>query len=122
MTLLKFEYFTDILEFQAGSEYPTVQPYEMLQVVDRTSGGKLQVEDLGITIKTITLNFNLMKKVDYDALVNWFLNIANGAANEFQLTDEYGEVFQVRFQESTFGFSEVFLNTFSGTLTMEVTG
>lgn len=118
-TLLKFYLAPDTLQFEYGSDYPTTRKHEVLQVSDRSAGGKLQTETLGVNIKTRTLNFTLMPKVDYDALIDWFLDVVNAGEKEFEFTDEYGETGTVVFVDTILEFPENSLNQYSGSFTLE---
>jgi hypothetical protein len=119
-TLMKFEKDANILQFEAGGDYPARRPVELLQVQDRTAAGTLQVETLGITIKRRTIVFNLMTETDYNALLDWFLNIVNGGAEVFDFTDEYGTLFEdVRITDNIIDFPETSYKRYSGELNLE---
>lgn len=120
MTLLKFEYPGNTILFELGSEYPAKQPIEKYQVADRTAGGSLTSEDLGVTVRTKPLIFRFMSQENYDQLVNWFDVVVNGAENTFTLTDEYGNVEQVKIVDSVLDFEETSYQQWSGTLNLEV--
>ena len=120
-TLLKFFLAPDTLQFEFGADYPAQRRHEVLQVSDRAAGGKLHTETLGINIKTRTLNFNLMPKTDYDALIDWFLNVVNAGEKDFEFTDEYGEVGTVIFLDTILDFPEDSLQRYSGSFTLEYT-
>ena len=118
-TLMKFNYLGNIYQFENGGSYPAGYRHEKLQVKDRVASGILQVEDLGITIQSRTIVFNLMSRNDYNALVNWFLNTVNGAAATFIFTDEYGVSKNVKIQNDILDFNEDAFNLFSGSITLE---
>lgn len=118
-TLMKFVYGGNTLQFEAGGDYPAGRRTELLQVQDRTAAGILQVEDLGITIASRTIQFNLMSKVDYDALVDWFVNIVNGGSETFEFTDEYGIVRDAIITNTILDFEETNFNLYSGQLVLE---
>ncbi len=118
-TLMKFEYEGNVLQFEDGAEYPATRRTELMQIQDRTAAGTLQVEDLGITLNSRVLVFTLMSKTDYDALIDWFLNIVNGASKVFEFTDEYGITRNAIILDSILEFNEVSLNRYSGQFTVE---
>lgn len=118
-TLMKFVYEGNTLQFEDGAEYPATRRAELMQVQDRTAAGTLQVEDLGIAINSRVLYFTLMTKNDYDALIDWYLNIVNGASKVFEFTDEYGIVRNAIIIDSFLEFNEVSLNRYSGQFTVE---
>lgn len=120
MTLLKFYLAPHTLQFTTGSEYPADFKDGIIQVIDRTAGGTLKVEGYGVRVEQKTLVFSLLPAADYHALVDWFYNIAEGAMNKFEMTDEYGVVKIVRIVSPELVFKEVFLNTYSGSVQIEV--
>ena len=119
MTLLKFEYNGDVLEFIDGSDYPAKSTTELFQVQDRTAAGTVQIENLGITTGTRTLNFTLMTTSDYNMLMDWFLYTVNGGEKEFNFTDEYGITKPVRFISDKMEFTETYHNRHSGRVILE---
>lgn len=118
-TSMKFVLGLDTLEFEEGASYPAPRPIEKTQIIDRTAGGSLQVEDLGITLRRRVLNFEDMIKSDYDALRDWFDNVVNGSEKVFAFTDERDFTGDVRFIENVFDFQEDDFELFSGSLTVE---
>lgn len=118
-TLMKFEKGASTLQFLAGGSYPAQRQHELLQVQDRTAGGAMQVETLGISLQRRIITFNLMHKTDYDALINWFLNVVNGGELTFDFTDEYGDTGEVRILTSVLDFAETSLERYSGSITVE---
>lgn len=118
-SLMKFQYSSYTLEFLAGGDYPAPKRISLLQVQDRTAGGTLQIETLGVTVKQRTIVFTLMSKVDYDALENWFLQVVVGGSNTFQFTDEHGITTNVKIVDTELNFSEIAFELFSGSITLE---
>lgn len=118
-TLMLFELAPHSLIFEAGGDYPAQRSNRVFQVQDRSAGGKIHVENLGVKNKTRIINFNLMPKADYDSLVNWFLNVVNAGEKDFNFTDEYGETGIVKIMESEIHFSETSLHRYSGFITLE---
>lgn len=118
-TLMKFESGSDVLEFEAGADYPASRPIELFQVQDRTAAGVLQVESLGISVSSRSLIFNLMSLADYEALINWFVNIVNGGEKDFTFTDERGLAGSVKITDNIINFPETDFELFSGVLNLE---
>jgi hypothetical protein len=118
-TLMKFQSGALILQFEAAGDYPAVRRNEVIQVTDRNAAGALQVETLGIKIKSRVINFTMMPKADYIALVEWFLDVANASANTFDFTDEYGDVGTVRFTSPILNFPETSFELYEGSITLE---
>ncbi len=120
MTLLKFELSPHVLQFTCGSEYPSSSKEELVQVHDRSASGGLKVEGYGVKIRQRTLVFEHMPRADYDALVDWYYNISQGALLEFEYTDEMGATNTVKIITGSMSFSEVYLDTWSGALELEL--
>ena len=118
-TLMNFKQGTNELFFEAGGDYPASRPVELFQVQDRTAAGILQVEDLGVQTRRRVITFNLMSKADYDALLDWFLNIANGGMIDFEFTDEKGFTGTVKITDQIIDFIETSYESYSGTLNVE---
>ncbi len=118
-TLMKFYLDPHTLQFEAGGDYPATRTNRIFQVQDRTAAGTVQVETLGVTVRSRRIVFNLMSKTDYLALVDWFLNVANGGENVFEFTDEYGYVGDVRIMDSMLDFAETSLERYAGTINLE---
>lgn len=118
-TLLKFKRGSTVLQFENGSSYPSKSKIELLQVRDRTAGGDLQVEDLGVKIASTVLIFHKMPKIDYDGLVNFFINVVNGSEFSFEFTDEYGITKQAFFIDAVIDYEEVNFGQFSGSTKLE---
>lgn len=119
MTLLRFDLAPYSLQFERGSSYPTEYKDEVVQAQDRSAGGELKVENHGVLIKQITLQFVKMSRADYEALVNWFTNVSVGAMRAFQVTDEYGETYQAKIISRSIKFPEIQLNKFTGSIQVE---
>lgn len=116
---MQFKYGATELNFSQGASYPAERPFELTQVIDRTAAGTLQVEDLGVDIERRVLSWELMPKADYDALLDWFVNVAQGAKNVFSFTDEYGRVGDVRIISPIFDFRETSWERYRGELILE---
>jgi len=120
MTLLKFMYGAHTLQFTHGSEYPSQNNNKIVQVKDRSAGGSLKVETLGINIRSLSLVFEHLPADDYHALVNWYYNISVGAMVSFQMVDEYGELLTVKIVSDEIAFEETYLGTWVGVVDLEV--
>ncbi len=108
------------LQFSRGLLYPLSKPHEKLQVTDRTAAGTLQVEDLGIDIRSRRLSFKGLPQVDYDALINFYDQVCMGALNTFTYHDEDGNSMTVMMLTNPLNFQETFHQQFSGELLLEV--
>ena len=85
------------LDFTVPASYPYSQKRKKVQVLDRTAAGIHQVETFFVDTNTLTINFSDMPDADYQALLNWFVNVVNGMEKEFRMTDDLGDVRMVRF-------------------------
>jgi hypothetical protein len=120
MAAPKFVLGANELQFSRGIRYPVEKPHEKLQAMDRTAGGGLQVEELGIDIRTRRLIFKNLPQVDYDALCTWYDTIADGSLNTFTYYDEDGVSMTVRMLTNPLNFAETYYQRFSGELLLEV--
>lgn len=119
MTLMRFDSGAVSLQFQVGGSYPSSGPVQILGVQDRTAAGTFQYERLGLSFARRAIRFQFMPTADYEALVNWFLNVAQGGANSFTFTDEYGAQGEVVITDTGLNFQEDYLGRWSGTLNLE---
>lgn len=120
MAVPKFVLGESQLQFSRGLRYPVEKPNEKVQALDRTGAGSLQVESLGLGIRTRILRFRNLPQADYEALDAWFDDIANGAANSFTYIDEDGVSMTVRIITPKLNFAETALERFSGELLLEL--
>lgn len=118
-TLMQFKLNALELNFEAGGDYPASRPVELFQVQDRTAAGILQIEDLGVQVRRRSINFNLMSQADYDALLDWFLNVVNGGMETFEFTDEKGFAGDVKITDQIIDFTETSFERYSGSLNVE---
>lgn len=110
------------LQFTRGIRYPVSRPVEKMQVIDRTGGGSLQVEELGVTIRTFPIVFRNLPLADYQNLKTWHETICNGAANPFTYYDEEGNAHTVRMLTTKIDFPETSYHRFAGELLLEAVG
>lgn len=122
MPAIRFVLGDNSLTFSRGIQYPVAKPVEKTQVIDRTGGGTLQVEDLGVTIRQFPIVFRSLPLADYEALIIWHNQIANGAANTFTYYDEDGVANQVKLLTPRLDFQQTSYQRFGGELLLEVVG
>jgi len=120
MAYPKFELGASELQFSRGLLYPVVKPHAKVQATDRTAGGTLQVEDLGVDIHTRQLTFKSLPQADFDALRTWYDSICDGARNTFTYYDEDGNDYTVRMLTNPLDLEETYHQRFSGKLLLEV--
>jgi len=107
------------LDFEDNAQYPATRELEKMQAVERGAEGTVHVETFGIRKQRRTLVFELMQQTDYDAFMNWFDNIADGAKNTFDFEDEKGNIGEVRFISTTLTMDETDFNSYSGKVVLE---
>ena len=108
------------LEFGRGLLYPVEKPQRLTQVVERTAGGSLQVENLGVTINTRVLRLRGLSAAVFTALRTWHSATAQGAVNTFTYVDEDGSSNTVRWLDDTLNAPEYFNNRFSVEILLEI--
>lgn len=119
MAKVKFELGSTLVEFEVSISYPARRPLRKSQVLDRTAAGTLRVESYGVTVRTFPLRFFKITETDYDNLVDFFDNKANGALNSFTYYDEKGVTHTVRFINDDLDLNQVDINQYSGTVELE---
>ena len=82
--------------------YGLDRPQQKVQVLDRTAGGALQVEELGVTIYTRVLPMRRLTDAEAALFRTWHDTVANGAVNTFTLIDEDSTSHTVRWIDDTF--------------------
>lgn len=122
MAAIRFVLNDQTLTLSHCLAYPLNRPLEKIQVVDRSAAGTLEVENLGPDINTRPLVFIGLPMEDYNGLVNWFDNIANGAENQFTYYDEEGNSLSVVIVSPAIDFPQTAHQSYSGELLLEVVG
>ena len=120
MAAIKFELGGVALQFSKGIQYPVQKPVEKSQVIDRTAGGDLQVEELGVTIRQLPVEFKGLPLEDYTALMHWHEHVCNGAEKEFTYFDEEGDPHTVKMLTTKIDFRQVSYHRYSGGLILEI--
>lgn len=122
MPAIRFVLGANSLTFSRGIQYPVAKPVEKMQVMDRTAAGSLQVEELGVTIRSFPIVFKSLPLADYEALRTWHDTIANGAQNNFTYYNEAGLAYTVKLLTLNLNFLETSYQRFGGELQLEVVG
>lgn len=121
MSVPYFELAANKLYFPRGVQLPGNEPKRKIQATDRTAGGTLQVENLGVTTNQILLALNVVDKLPtYRDLKNWFDNISDGAANSFSYVDTDAISHNVRWLDDVLNFSEFEPGYMQGQILLEV--
>lgn len=117
--MMRFYTGIEQLIFEDNCQFPIINKIEKIQSTERSAAGTLHVESFAIKIKSRELNFDLMSRADYDALKDWFDNIADGSKNSFYFVDEEENTNEVRITSKNFDFQEDSYQRYSGKLTLE---
>lgn len=82
--------------------YGLDRPQTKVQVMDRTAGGELQVEELGVTIRQRVLPMSRLTDAEAALFRTWHDTVANGAVNTFTFIDEDSTSHTARWVDDTF--------------------
>jgi len=96
------------------------RPQRRVQVMDRTAGGTLQVEDLGITIKTRVLPMRKLTDTEIAALRTWHETNLTGAYETFTFVDEDETSHTARWIDDTLSAPETREGRHDATVTLEI--
>lgn len=94
------------ISFGASLLLPISRPQTVMQITDRTAGGTIKVENLGITISRRRLSLTGISSAVYDSLLAWHSGVSYGAKETFTYTDENGNSYTVRWTNDTFDGTE----------------
>ena len=108
------------LEFGRSVLVPVRRPQRVIQAVDRTAGGTLQVENLGITVNERILRINNLTQAVINSLKTWHSTVAQGARNTFTYVDENGTSHTVQWLDDTLDAPEGWNNKFSVEIRLEI--
>lgn len=115
-------FYTDFNQyvFENPAQYPKTEPYELQQIRERSAGGTLHVETFAGPLRNRVLSFSAMSEVDYQGLLDWYVNKVNGMAEEFTFEDEFNKAFKVRFTDRTINFKQIRFNRWQGNINLEI--
>ena len=117
---MEFYLDPDTVTLDDPAQYPSSQDTMLVQARERSASGISQVEDFVVQVGTWTYAFKDMSDADYVLLMDWFINKAEGMLNQFQLTDDLGNVNIVRFTTPRLNFITNFLDLWDGKFTVEI--
>lgn len=103
-----------VLTLNSGVSYPIEEQKEYLQAVGYSAGGQIYVSTKGIARASFPLSFRKLAGADYEALVDWFDNVSQGALNPFRLLDGQGRGPQVRLLSNPLDLKEEKEGLYSG--------
>jgi len=108
----------DVVEI-GMAQYPLNRKSELVQVRERSASGVTYTEDFSIQIGAVTYNFSDMSADYYIALMEFFVNSAEGMLHEFKIVDDRGAESTVKFTTPTLAFNETFMDLWEGSFTVE---
>ena len=97
---MKFILGVNTIEFSIPATYPYGRSTELVQVKDKTASGVVHVEDFSVVTNELKVSFKDLPEADYLALLDWHVNIAQGMLYPFDMTDDLGDTYHVRFLSS----------------------
>lgn len=110
---------TLIVELDDPAQYPFSPTTELVQARDKSASGITHVESFDVQTDTDTYNFDDMSNEDYQRVMDWFVNTANGMMNEFNLTNDLSVTKTVRFTTSRINFTQNDFGLWRGSFTVE---
>lgn len=108
-----------VVALSAPSQYPHKEVTELIQGKERSASGITHVESFEVRTGMLTYTFADMSTSDYQLLMGFFINTAEGMLHEFALTDDLGIVRTVRFTSPTLNFSNSSFQLWAGSFTVE---
>lgn len=100
--------------------YGLDRPQTKIQVRDRTAGGELQVEDLGVTIHERVLPMSRLTDTEIANFRTWHDTVADGAVNTFTFIDEDSTSHTVRWVDDTLSAPKSSYNRQATSITLEI--
>jgi len=116
---VKFEIGSTIVILDSPAQYPLQPSYSKVQAKDKSASGITHVESFQVQTNNHIFTFADMSQDDYQRLLNFFLNDADGMLNEFYLTDDLDEVRFVRFDSPKISFSQNSIGLWNGSFSVE---
>ena len=114
-----FQLDTYIVELEAPAQYPYEPSTELIQAKDKSASGITHVESFEVQTDTDIYSFKDTSDGDYQKIMAWFINTANGMMNEFSLTNDHGVTKTVRFTTARIKFTQNSFGLWNGSFTVE---
>jgi len=88
-----------IQEFETSipASFPYSKRSKRIQVKDKSASGISYVEDFSVEENVLSIQFSDLPNLDYVGLLNWHVNIAEGMLYKFDMIDDLGDLYHVRF-------------------------
>ena len=90
------------------------------QVVSRTQGGTVKVQDQGVDTYEAVLDWADLSASEKSALQSFFHTTVDGAANTWDYTDEDSTAFTARFLDVTLEFTKIAKGVYSVSIRLEL--
>ncbi len=116
---MRFESGSTYFQFEDPAQYPHSPTTTLSQAKDGSSSGVQHVESFLIQTDTWTYSFEDMSDNDYNGLLDWFVNVADGMMNEFTLINDLGVTTVVRFTVDELKFRSNYLGLWEGSFPVE---
>jgi hypothetical protein len=94
---MKFVMGVREFETSVPASFPYHKNTKQIQVRDKSASGISYVEDFSVEEKGLSVLFENLPNADYVGLLDWHVNIAEGMLYEFDMVDDLGESYHVRF-------------------------
>jgi hypothetical protein len=114
-----FELGSLLVELEAPAQYPHDAGTTLIQARDTSASGVPHIESFEVQTDKSTYVFVDMSQSDYVAVLEWFVNTAEGMLNSFDLTDDLGVTTEVRFTSPEIRFKKNSYGLWSGSFTVE---
>jgi hypothetical protein len=115
-----FRLGVDSLDIRTPISYPYPQRKEIVQAKERSASGITHIESFDVTTTTRSYSYEDLPTDEFQALVNWFENVANGMENVFEVTDDLGEQFDARFTSPILDFNLTGHDLWGGSFALEI--
>ncbi len=116
---MRFELGATYFQFEDPAQYPYSPATKLIQAKDNSSSGIPHVESFLVQTDKWTYNFEDMSDYDYNGLLDWFVNIADGMMNEFTVINDLGVTAVVRFTTDEINFISNDFGLWSGSFQVE---
>lgn len=114
-----FNLDTTTVTLEKPAQYPYNEATRLVQAKERSASGITHVESFQVLTGDYTYNFEDMSPRDYTVLMEFFVNVAEGMLNEFNLTDDLNVTRLVRFASPDLEFSKDSYELWAGSFSVE---
>lgn len=108
-----------VVTLEAPAQYPHGVVPKRIQASETSSSGIKHVEDYNVVIEDNSYSFADMSQNDYELLMGFFINTAQGKLYKFNLTNDLGVTKTVRFTTSQLNFRMNSYSLWNGSFSVE---